>query len=219
MFNLFHPDSKTMRFGMKFANLMWLHILTAIACLPIITAGAAFTAMHKILLQIYRDEESALTKSFFITFRENFRQATILWLIYLLLLAGFVFDYWLILTAKNEFLNILLYILPVALLLWGFTLSWVFVLQSRYRNTVFGTIKLAFVLSISRPFQSFTMTVLMAAPIWLCLIAIELVPLVAFLGFTLPGILRAMLYSRTFDELENTDWRKAKQEESNKIHS
>ena len=210
MHNMFHPDSKILRYGMKFAYLMWLNILTTLCCLPIITAGAAFSAMHKIVLQIYRDEEYAVTKSYFLAFRENFRQSTVIWVIYLFLLAGFLLDYWLILKLQNHLLNTLLYILPVALLLWVSTLSWAFVLQSRYRNTVLGTIRLALVVSLSHPIKTFAMVVLMTLPIWLPMMIIELLPLVAFLGFALPAILRAILYSQTFDQLEDTDWRKAK---------
>lgn len=43
---------------------MWLNILTLICCIPIITAGAAFTSMHYVALKIVRNEESYITRSF-----------------------------------------------------------------------------------------------------------------------------------------------------------
>lgn len=79
MDRLFNMDNKLMRLLGKLANLVFLQLLTLICCLPIITAGASLTAMHKVLLQLRRDEEGSITKAFFHSFRINFRQATIIW--------------------------------------------------------------------------------------------------------------------------------------------
>jgi hypothetical protein len=43
---IFDLDSPLMNVLNKMADLMWLNILTLICCIPIITAGAAFTSMH-----------------------------------------------------------------------------------------------------------------------------------------------------------------------------
>ena len=40
---IFDLDSSLMNVLNKMADLMWLNILTLICCIPIITAGAAFT--------------------------------------------------------------------------------------------------------------------------------------------------------------------------------
>ena len=68
-----------------YLNLLWL-----ICCIPVVTAGAATTALYYVTLKIARDEEgTSLTRMFFRSFRENFRQATVLWLI-LLAVGGFL---------------------------------------------------------------------------------------------------------------------------------
>lgn len=51
-----------------------------ICCLPVITAGAAMTAVSAVMLRICRNECGGVTKTFFNAFRQNFRQATQLWL-------------------------------------------------------------------------------------------------------------------------------------------
>ena len=68
-----------------YLNLLWL-----ICCIPVVTAGAATTALYYVTLKIARDEEgTSLTRMFFRAFRENFRQSTVLWLI-LLAVGGFL---------------------------------------------------------------------------------------------------------------------------------
>ena len=83
MGKLFDLDSPLMRVLSKMADLMILNLLMIVLCLPIVTAGAAFTAMHYVLLKMVRDEDSYLLKSFFKSFKLNFRQATIIWAIML----------------------------------------------------------------------------------------------------------------------------------------
>ena len=81
---IFDLDSPLMNVLNKMADLMWLNILTLICCIPIITAGAALTSMHYVALKIVRNEESYITRNFFKSFKTNFRQATVIWLLLLL---------------------------------------------------------------------------------------------------------------------------------------
>lgn len=66
------------------ADLMILNIVFIICCLPIVTIGASLTALHYVTLKMVRNEESYIVKSFFKSFKQNFKQATIINLIMLL---------------------------------------------------------------------------------------------------------------------------------------
>lgn len=82
----FNPNSPFFRFMdtlARFAFLNWCFILS---CLPIITIGAALSGMHATLLKYISVESTPLVKSYWHAFKQNFKQATITWLI---LLAGF----------------------------------------------------------------------------------------------------------------------------------
>ena len=96
MHNLFHPDSKIMQYGYKLFDLLSLQLAVVLFSLPVITAGAAFTAMHFVLLRIYRDQSVSVWKEFFSAFRGNFKQSTIIWALILFLLAFLYVDYRLI---------------------------------------------------------------------------------------------------------------------------
>ena len=72
---------------LKLCNSCYLNLLWLVCSLPIVTIGASTTALYYTTLKIVRDEEeTSLTRMFFRSFRENFRQSTVLWLI--LLAAG-----------------------------------------------------------------------------------------------------------------------------------
>ena len=98
----------------KMADLMWLNILTLICCIPVITAGAALTSMHYVALKIVRNEESYITRSFFKSFKTNFRQATLIWLLLMLVAAILGGDYYIITKSGMQFSQVLVVLIMAA---------------------------------------------------------------------------------------------------------
>lgn len=92
MSKLFRMDSPLMRFLTKIADLMVLNILFCVTGIPLITIGASWTALYSVTLKMVRDEEGSVSRSYFRSFRQNFRQATLLWLGVLVVLALLVLD-------------------------------------------------------------------------------------------------------------------------------
>ena len=79
----FSYDSK---FGQLFLKLSYgccLNVLWLVCCLPIVTIGASTTALYYTSFKIAKDEGSYITTMFFRSFKQNFKQATIIWLIML----------------------------------------------------------------------------------------------------------------------------------------
>ena len=89
----FDIDGPLMQGLTKIADLMILNFLTILCCIPVVTAGAAFTALHYMVLKLARNEEGYIAKGFFKSFKENFRQATIIWILVLISVAFIIFDY------------------------------------------------------------------------------------------------------------------------------
>ena len=84
-------DSSFGQLLLKLCYACYLNLLWFICCIPIFTIGASTTALYYTTLKIVREEDRSLTRMFFRSFRENFRQSTVLWLILFaigLLLAG-----------------------------------------------------------------------------------------------------------------------------------
>ena len=84
-------DSPFSQVLLKLCYGCYLNLIWFICCIPVVTIGASTTALYYVSLKIARGEDHALTRMFFRSFRENFRQSTVLWLILLaagLFLAG-----------------------------------------------------------------------------------------------------------------------------------
>jgi len=81
-------DGPLMSFITKITYSAYLNILWLICCLPIVTIGASTTALFYVSLKVAKNEEGSITKAFFHSFKANFRQSTVIWLI--LLVVGIV---------------------------------------------------------------------------------------------------------------------------------
>ena len=79
----FSYDSKFGQLFLKLAYGCCLNVMWFICCLPIVTIGASTTALYYTSFKIAKDEGSYITAMFFRSFKQNFKQATIIWLIML----------------------------------------------------------------------------------------------------------------------------------------
>ncbi len=80
---LFSYESRFSQWMLRISYACCLNVLWFICSLPIITIGASTSALYYISLKIVRGEEGHVFSSFFRSFKENFRQATVIWLIML----------------------------------------------------------------------------------------------------------------------------------------
>ena len=145
---LFNLDSPVMVFLSKVANLMILNVLTIICCIPIFTAGAAITALYYVTIKMARGDDPYIIKGYFKSFKENFKQATIIWLIMLVILAIIAVDWrvTLVMMTGNsaKIMKTVLFIVSFLLLLTGL---YIFPVLSRFDNTVKNTFRNAFLIS------------------------------------------------------------------------
>lgn len=202
MNNYFNCDSKFSYYGSKFADLVILNILTILCSLFIFTIGAAFSAMYKVVLQIRRNEESNIIRTYFKAFLDNIKQGTVIWLIYSVvigLLGLTLYNY--IKEPETESVLLRNFIIIGIIILTAFLL-WSFILQSRYQNTVFKTIFLSVVVSLQNPLYTIIMIIYAILPV----AVLYFVPVLGFLvmlsGITLPAIAQAMLFDKIFNKLE-----------------
>lgn len=148
--NLFDLDSPPMRALTVVSNLILLNWLFLFCSIPIITMGASLTAMHHVVLEMIRKQDASMVRSFFRAFQDNFKQATLIWLIYLALGAVLVIDY----QIGSELLSgamwaLVLAAMVVLAILWLLTWPYVFPMQARYDNPIPQTIKNAFLVSVA----------------------------------------------------------------------
>ena len=81
MSSFFSMDSPVMRFLSRVCDLIILNLLAIVCSIPIVTIGASITAVFSVTLKMVKGEESYIVRGFFKGFKENFKQATIIWVI------------------------------------------------------------------------------------------------------------------------------------------
>lgn len=167
-----------------------------IASIPL---GPALTAMHYVLLKLFRNEESYVTKGFFKSFKENFRQSAVLQVLQFLAGGILLFDFILVRGTNN----ILKYVLFAVTLLLYMATRYIFPLQAKFENSILGTIKNAFLMSILALPRTVAMTIVCLLP-WLLFyfFDLRLLPILFLFGYAGPGFMCAALYSDTFKKFE-----------------
>ena len=204
MSSFFDLDSPMMRFLNKVADIVILNILAIICCIPVVTIGASLTALHYVTLKIARNEEGYIIRSYFKSFKQNFRQATAIWLIFLGVFAIIFVDF-LILKDEMETLYLVLKgILLVVTVITLFTVTFVFPLLAKFDNTVLRTIKNAFFVSVLQLPRTILMIIVNVLPIAM-LYSVKTAPLALLFGFSVPALVGSYLYDKFFKKLEGTE--------------
>ena len=134
-------ESKLRRALTALIDVIWAGLLWLLCSLPLVTLGASSAALYYGIVKCVRHERGRLTSSFFRAFRENFRTATLLWLLclgWLLIGLGDLRAFQLMGVREGGVLYYVsrLFFLPLPLLL-----PWLFAFVSRFQNTVFGSLK------------------------------------------------------------------------------
>ena len=163
MSNFFSIDSPLLRALNKVADLIWLNILFIVCCIPVFTLGAALSAMYSVTLKMTANEEGSISQCFFKAFRQNFKQATILWLILLGFGLVIILDFLVVPFMGGIIYEIAFWFLCVIGILYIMVFSFSFPLQSKFENTVKRTLMNALFLSFFHLFPTTIVVSLLTA--------------------------------------------------------
>ena len=141
-------DSKLYHAAQFISRLMLLNILAVVCSLPVVTAGAAFSALYGALEPMVDDRGSPAV-DFFRCFRKCFRRSTLHWLFFLFLAALCTGDCILVSRQLRNGPAFILFGLPVLVLILSlFTVSYLFPLMPVFRAGFLATIRISFIFSI-----------------------------------------------------------------------
>jgi len=187
------------------ADMMLLNLLTLLCCVPVITVGAAFTAMNAVVIRILRQEENGILKSYGRAFRENLKKGGLFGLILLVAAGLLYFDYLCALAYAPVFRYGIAAICVLVLAVSIYT----FALLARYENSLGRTMRNAAMLAVGYFPQTLGM-VLFTAVLWLLCIRYYRVgaPVLFLFGFSLPCYVAATLMRPIFDRLDEKSERR-----------
>ena len=130
--NIFGMDGKLYKFLDKFWHMVWIGVLWIVCSLPIITIGASSTAAYYAMVKSVRKSEDKPTKDFFKSFKQNFVQATIMTVIYLVIGAAFAYAAWFYYHGQGALNMGLRWIFYIIILVYLCTITYAFSWLSRY---------------------------------------------------------------------------------------
>ncbi|MGB4587799.1 MAG: DUF624 domain-containing protein [Clostridiaceae bacterium] len=163
MDKIFQYDNPVWNFLGKIADLVYLTLLWIIFSLPIFTMGAATTAIYKCAQNLLEDE-GQLTRVFIMSFRENFKKSTILWLLVLLIGTILSADIYFFSQIDTDWSKIMALSALIFMFLLIMMAIYMFNMLARFENTFKQLFAIAFVLSLKAlPWTVFMVVVLLAS--------------------------------------------------------
>ena len=206
MDRFFDSENPVMRFLSRLVDLAVLNIVTVVYSIPLVTFGGAMAAMNYVLLHLVRGDETYVIRMFRKSFGDNFRQGVPEGLLVILIAVITAVDMWALHGSDSRLLTVMMIIITISAVFIFVTAVYMFALQSRYENTVKGTIVNAFRLSVGNLPSTAAMAAAWTA--WaFVLVYLHKAAALAFLlyGFTLPGYICAMMMDRIFEKLEKEE--------------
>ncbi len=115
-------------FFSHFFSIVYLNLLWIVFCIPIVTIGASTTAMYYATNKVIRNYRSYVFREFWNGFKENFKQFTLLWILYVLIVSVLVADIKILPNMNENFQDVLLPVFIVLMVI----LSAIFLLSLFY---------------------------------------------------------------------------------------
>lgn len=198
MGRLFDYENALFRFLSRMVDLLILNALTLACCIPVVTIGASVTAAHYTALKLHRGESYVL-KNYWKSFKENLKQSTIIWILFVAFFAIEYFTYITLTNGEAEYaMSMQGCILATSVFGLCFML-WVFPLQSKFENRIGKTLRNAFIMTYKHIFRTVLMLAVFVLPF---LMNIKWILVLLSYGFSVPIYLSAIIYNKPFQKME-----------------
>lgn len=199
---IFDVENPIFRFIGKVGDIWLLNLLWLITSLPVVTLGAATTALLGTAIKLADNTEGHIIKDYFNAFVRNFKQATLIFL--LTACVGTILAADICFWANNEASESYLFL---ALMLglsipYIAVLAYVFAVQARFKNTVKDTIRNAFFMAIKHLRYTITLLLLIAVLIILNYTVLLVNYFTLMFGVGLFAYLSALVYIEVFRNYE-----------------
>lgn len=183
MAKLFDMDNPVWRFMGMLADIFFLTLLWAVFSIPVITAGAASTALYYVTLKMAENRAGYILPAFWKGFKENFGLSTLVWVIMLLLGAFFGWNLYYYYHAASSAAVVMFWLFAVFAVLYVFMLVLLFPLGARLDAGVRKLFFMTFMVCL----KNFSWVLLMVVTAF-CMIALGVFVFWPLLFFSAGGI-------------------------------
>lgn len=206
MRGFFNMDSPIMRFLSKLCDLIILNILCIICCIPIITAGASITALFSVTLKMVKGEESYIVRGFFKGFKDNFKQATIIWLIMAVFGIFMYMDYRAAYVLPTNVRNVFQVMIGAIMILYAMLFTYIFPYLARFENSIKNIFKNSLLIAVLNLPWTLLMTVLPIALVFITFLTSYTLVYGSMIwilfGFSLVAYMNSGIFRKVFAKYE-----------------
>ena len=165
---IFSTENPVWRAMDRMGDLMILNVLFIFFSLPIFTIGASLTALYTMTFKLLDETEGNLFKNFVKAFKNNFKQATVIWLVALAAGLFLAYDASLSYVSTSIVAKILMGVVILVAIVYAMWFSWVFPVQAKFDNPVKVNMKNAALMMVIHMFPTtLLITVLNVVPLLL----------------------------------------------------
>ena len=194
MKNMLDLDGPLVRALSDLNTLVILNVLTALFCIPVITAGASVAAMHYVIMEMFENRGDGAAREFWKRFKENLRNATPVWLI-LLAAAVFIYvDCRIIMGGQMGLPRAMLVPLYIGAFIEASIAVYAFPLTARFVYSTGATFKNSAILAVANFPRTVLMVLYHVIMPYLLFNVSRLLPLFFLVGISLPAYFSALLY-------------------------
>ncbi|MCR5034069.1 MAG: YesL family protein [Clostridia bacterium] len=205
MDRFFDANNPVMQFLSRIVDLAILNLMTIVCMIPIVTAGAAITAMNNVLIHLVRKDETYVWKMFIKSFRQNLKQGIGLGILFTAIFAVAGVELMMLhsIDAKSSTMFMII-ITVISICVFGVGI-YTFALLSRFENTVRGTLFNAVSLALGHIPRTIGMLAICAGWAAFLWFAHGITLLLLLYGLTIPGFLCAKIYDPIFEKMETNE--------------
>ena len=171
-------------FDVFILNSLWL-----LCCLPIFTIGPSTIAFYYSMINLIYGEEKSISKDFFYSFKQNFKQGISLGLLLTIIGIFLIADVFMCYKSGTGIYTFFMVFFLILFFLWAFIALYSFPLLAKFDKTNKDILIWAFVLSMKHVGRTILMLILPVVGIWLCHILHGLI----FIAFGLVGEFQVIL--------------------------
>lgn len=153
-------------------DLVLLNIVWILTSIPVVTIGASSTALWSVVIKMLRKEDPSVIREFFIAFRKNFKEATLIWLGVMGLGALAIAS--LAVCGSVEALRGMRLVLMITFALFAGIVQYLFPMIAVFRNPYQKTIKNAVILAVAHLPQTILMLFVGSAPFFIAAFMTEM---------------------------------------------
>lgn len=207
MSRFFNPDNPVMEFIAKIFDLVILNLIFIFSCVPIITIGASTSALSYVTLKMVRGEDPYIWRNFWKSFRQNFKQGTLVWIFSILIFIFLGMDFYIINSQNTSLFAVVRILLWIVCAVALSVFLYVFPVISHFVCTTKQALKNALLMIFGHLPYTLMMLALAGLLLFLCSSSSKLFAMIVVLsgicGFSVVSFVYSIMFDRIFQKYES----------------